>query len=375
MEKPDSEPESDSDDLDPKHEWKVIPPRKVTQEEIKQRLAEHKRWLESGEKSGAQFESDENEDLSGLKFHQAILTRARLSYSHFAGAKFWHAKINLAELDESDLTGANLQSADLTDSQLEGAVLKGAHLSMAILCKANLMTANLTGADLHLAHLQEAKLNDADLRGASVHRAYFDHANVHGANLAGVRGLFGRDRASGLESVHGAEHARYGHPHDYADWSRLRFIRTLRIFAASYYAFIGISIYALSVRWYNDNVRNWHQWAAEHVGQTTTHWPGLVQRIPTLPVARQFGFTLLAILLLAVASTVFVIRCPEPIKEATETRWTRELRNALIEYRSAMYSGFVSRYVCAACFLIGGLYTLGYIILKGYEALRFLFQL
>jgi hypothetical protein len=209
----------------------------------------------------------------------------------------------------------------------------------------------------------------ADLSRADLCRATLEDAYVFGTRLLRVRGLFGRDRAGGLATVKEAEWAVYGHKKDYAHWAILRLIGTLRIFGASYAGFIGITAYVSAIRWYNGQVGRWHAWAAQHQDGAVQHWAA---KIPTLPVASHFGWMLAAIGLLVIASTIFAIFCPEPIKEATETRWTRELNQPLIEYRSTMYAGFWRRYICLVCFVVGGGYTARYLVWKGLAAIRFL---
>ena len=94
----------------------------MTQEEIKEVLEKHKRWLE------------ESEDWS--------------------------------EDDRADLYGADLYGADLRGADLRTADLRGADLRAADLRAANLRAANLRGADLRAADLRGADLRGADLYGA-----------------------------------------------------------------------------------------------------------------------------------------------------------------------------------------------------------------
>ena len=77
-------------------------------------------------------------------------------------------------------------------------------------------------------------------------------------------------------------------------------------------------------------------------------------------------------LLLAVAATIYAMFCPGPVKEATETGWTRQLGQTLFEYRSAAYSRISLRYLCATLYAVGGLYTLGYLFSRAWVAARYL---
>ncbi len=101
--------------------------REVSQEELKQILEAHQKWLES----------------DGKVEKRADLTKANLG-------------------------GANLQGANLQGANLKGADLRKADLIFANLRGANLSFAQLQRADLIFAHLQKADLTDAQLQGADL---------------------------------------------------------------------------------------------------------------------------------------------------------------------------------------------------------------
>ena len=77
--------------------------KKITKEELKTILEQHKLWLDSNEKRG------ECADLAG-----ADLTGANLS-----GAILRHADLTGANLISTNLSGANLSGANLTDTILD----------------------------------------------------------------------------------------------------------------------------------------------------------------------------------------------------------------------------------------------------------------
>ena len=148
---------------------------------------------------------------------------------------------------------------------------------------------------------------------------------------------------------------------------------TLRIFGASYAAFIAITIYVLMAKWWNGKLTGLKAWAAEPAHDAAARfWVGVVDWLPQLPTPARFGWQLLMLGVLALGATVFVAVCPEIIKEATESRWTRELNQPLIEYRSAMYSQAFWRNLCALFYAVGGGYTLYYIGARGFEAIQYL---
>ncbi len=122
--------------------------RAVSQEELKQILEAHQKWLESDGKEGK----------------QADLTRANLQ-------------------------GANLQEADLSDANLQGAILSDANLQ-----EANLLGANLQRANLRYANLQGVNFRESSLSGLPhIPLSYFagsnPPANLRGADLRHAKGL------------------------------------------------------------------------------------------------------------------------------------------------------------------------------------------
>ncbi len=122
--------------------------REVSEEELRQILAAHETWLETGGEEG------EPADLSR------------------------------ANLQGADLGFANLQSANLRSAKLQGAFLFGASLQ-----EADLAGANLQGAKLISANLQGANLNDADLQGTDLFRANLQGAYLLGADLTKAKNL------------------------------------------------------------------------------------------------------------------------------------------------------------------------------------------
>ncbi len=109
--------------------------REVTEEDLRQILAAHETWLETG----------------GEKGKQADLSRTDLQ----------EANLRLADLQEADLRGANLQEANLRLADLQEADLRDAKLQKALLGFANLQGANLRDADLQGANLRGADLTKA----------------------------------------------------------------------------------------------------------------------------------------------------------------------------------------------------------------------
>ena len=148
---------------------------KMTKEELKTILEQHKLWLDSNAKKG-KCAILSNVDLSGADLYGAYLRGADLSGADLSGAD-----LEYANLTGADLTRANLTYTDLSDVDLIGADLTGADLT-----SADLTRANLTGAKLYGAYLYGADLTDADLTGANLYGADLICAELIGADLTGA---------------------------------------------------------------------------------------------------------------------------------------------------------------------------------------------
>ena len=230
---------------------------------------------------------------------------------------------------------------------------------------ASLLEADLNGAHLLSASLAKARLVGTRLNNAVLNKANLAQANIQNARLIGTKGLFGSNRAVNMVTVENVESAVFAHNRDKVPWSSpfLRSIGTLRLFGISNAAWIGIILYAAGVRWYNRGLTAMQEWAGGEQGA----W---VQQLPSLPTSPWLGWQLIMLVVLAIGATLYLALCPDLVKENTETKWTRELKEPLIEYRSAMYSQTIGRYLCLVCYAIGGGYTLVYLAWRVLVAIK-----
>lgn len=185
--------------------------RKITQEELSQVLAEHKKWIDSDGKEGAQADLSSC-DLKDANLQDANLQGTNLQGANLQDARFWAANLQGANFSGAILNGANLLDAELQNAGFMGAnlgdaYLEGANLKQAFLRDANLRGAYCEGADFSWAILQEANLCEcklqrailcgvnlslsslalADLSGADLSGANIDHANVSGWTITGIK--------------------------------------------------------------------------------------------------------------------------------------------------------------------------------------------
>ena len=92
--------------------------RKITEEELKKILENHKHWLEEDCEDWGNMRADlSGADLSDADFSAADLIGAKLS-----GADLRMANLSGADLIGADLSGANLSGADFNRADLSGAI-------------------------------------------------------------------------------------------------------------------------------------------------------------------------------------------------------------------------------------------------------------
>jgi uncharacterized protein YjbI with pentapeptide repeats len=157
--------------------------------------------------------------LSGVRLHDADLSKLDLSEADLSGAILRSADLSGADLSETDLSEADLSAAELSWAVLSGADLSGADLSETDLYVADLSGADLSGARLSGANLSAADLSgadmgdgiylfDADLIGADLSGANLSGASLSGADLSGAS-LSGADLSgANLSDVKGVTEER-----------------------------------------------------------------------------------------------------------------------------------------------------------------------
>ncbi|MFI4882519.1 MAG: pentapeptide repeat-containing protein [Phycisphaerales bacterium JB064] len=263
--------------------------------------------------------------------------------------------------------------------------------------------ANFTQCSFRQCSFREVELNgttfdNTSLRGSQFHLVRLSSVKLSEVDLSNIKGLFGPNRAfahdSGIKDHH-TESARFHRPwkirkgfigivdravdlleRHAAHWERLRTIGQLRLFGVSYLAVIAITSYTLFARWHNTRVVSSARAAAERARQTGEDdmWATLLGALPQLPTPAHLGYQLAATAALAIAATIYALWCPNEVREATEVGWTRRMGQPLWEYRSAKWSRAWARYSCLVLFLIGGAYTLWYLVARAGSAVVYLLQ-
>lgn len=218
--------------------------KKIPDEELKNRLSAHERWLEGDKNRDDRIDFSELDlrgvDLSKAKLAYAYLRFSDLSQARLIGTDLSHADLVHVNLEDACLAGAKLTEASLGNARMSGArcscqvmrgeqrvthigkvTLRKATMAGAILTRANFHQADLSGADLQNtdltgvglvgadlsaalvqnsnltgANLLTANLADADFRGSSLHNINLKMVNLDNANLRNCRGSFFLDDTS-----------------------------------------------------------------------------------------------------------------------------------------------------------------------------------
>ncbi len=341
-------------------------------------------------------------DISGLDMSGANLNNCKFTEATAIGTVL--AKTKGTDLVKATVDGAaSFSGATLTDATLSGIDFTHCDLAGAILHK---VTANdcrfghkLDGAEFHDAknlnrtifdfsrqeihvsfkradfsgaQISGVALGHVDFSGAKMYRATLQSLDFSKVKLLGVKGffdsktpVFGSGNVNQEDAV--VKSYRLSPP-----WSLCRAIGSMRLFAVSYAAIIAIILYAMAARFYNGHVDEWQAWATEHGEGPVEAWSSLLLRLPRVDLPRHVAVQMGFLGLLAIGATLFAVRCPNTIKEATETHWTRGLRQQLIEYRVADFSRPLSRYACSVFFGLGVIWTLGYLLFRACGALIYL---
>ena len=134
----------------------------MTQEEIKEILDNHRKWLTdktTGKGADLRFANLEDADLRFANLEDADLSNADLRYADLRYADLRYADLRNVNLSNADLRFANLEDADLRFANLEDADLRYADLS-----NAELRFANLSNADLRFAKLENTIGNGMEIK-------------------------------------------------------------------------------------------------------------------------------------------------------------------------------------------------------------------
>ena len=150
--------------------------RKITEQELKEILEKHEKWLRDEE-------GGERADLSNVDLSYVNLEGVDLSNANLSNANLSNVDLSYAKLEGANLSNANLSNVDLPYANLSNVGLYNANLSNANLSNTDLYNANLSNANLSYAKLSNADLEGANLSNVNLYNASLSNANLSNANL------------------------------------------------------------------------------------------------------------------------------------------------------------------------------------------------
>jgi uncharacterized protein YjbI with pentapeptide repeats len=246
----------------------------------------------------------------------------------FVGANLVGAVLSGANLSNVDFSGANLSEARLDDANLSKAIFRRATLKNASLRKANLYNSVLEDADLTLAR--------------------FHGANLKRATLSNVR--FDPKAHNVFED--GTDQMELGSRDKVINWSLLRFIGKLPLFAISWTAF-GISLATIkAIDYANNNIE-------------------MFRNVPIRPSYDMLWFIVLTFSLV-IGSSIYKFFCPARIQEFSEAEWVDIHGHPRMQYIADKTSRRLAQWPTLIFTAFGGLVALLMIGGKLLIAVRYL---
>ena len=131
------------------------------------------------------------QNLKGISFQRADLSKAIFSGSDLTGSNFGNAVLEGVDLTGTNLSNAELPSANLSKCTLDNAtlrnsVLKSANLKNSSMKEIDLSDADLENVDLTNCNLLKANLRNAVIIGADLRSAKLQNADLRNTRMEGI---------------------------------------------------------------------------------------------------------------------------------------------------------------------------------------------
>jgi hypothetical protein len=253
--------------------------------------------------------------------------------------------------------------------------------------RCNAARANFYG-QLTSSHFQACNLSESNFRFAEVRNVLIDECLVTGMVLdnSKVHGLklkrpIGAETLVGIPRSLSPEDDSIDEPElDLIDrlmtWDRLRFVRTLKLFAVSYTAIIFTPLILLFIEIWNYSL-SLGQAALKELDHGDSLYKILnrvIHGIPNLSVPGNTALFFVGSCLLALASTLFVLACPARVREFGPQQWQDEIRGSPLSYMPYTWSRKVLRVLVWLLLIAGGALAGSVVLLKVGQAVAFLLE-
>lgn len=310
--------------------------RTVSDSDLKTIRESHRLWLETDSEQG----------------QQADLSRCDFRGRELQGFPF----------DKGCFYGADFTNARLHDSQFSQAVCR-----RAIFVRAKFIgDPSFARGDFRRANFRLATASSPTKM-----------RSINNAILVGTQGLFGAERLRfRLEFARGSEPIvqRWKHLRVWGDapsWWHIGFAGRLPFFGLSNVTLIGILAYAAAARWYNRQLVGLVERAEN--GEVSATLDTLASVLVPAPAPSHLGRMLVALIALTIASVIYSLKCPDCVREYSQTAWEASKDRDPIEYISANYSRLLWRWAAGLLYTGGIGYTALYVVRRVQEAVAFFY--
>jgi hypothetical protein len=326
--------------------------------------------------SGPPMSTTISGDLTNADLRDRDLRQFQFSNVDFRGAALdgciFHRVIE-CRFEGACLAGIRVQSDPLSSNSgsmfkcdFRGVNLHGLDLSRVNLRESDFSNANLIGCNLEQTYLEGCKFYNADVRNSWVKRAHVSAEFLWAKNVPFVKHLDAvvpvNISSDDLAVLHLKPAERW------ASWRMIRTIGQLPLFGLSSATVAGVLIFFGFVSIYNyfvDKLNNLaYQPSGKPVAQVLYPYSIGVLDWP-IPVAA---------LLLAIASAIYLAKCPPRIKENTITYWTDVIGREALHYMALAWESRYWRVVCGIFYVIGGALGLTGVLYKLTRVFMFMWQ-
>lgn len=220
----------------------------------------------------------------------------------------------------------------------------------------------MTGANFSLADVNKVLLEDCLISGLVL-----ENSRISGLS---IKHPIGAESLVGIPRTLSPEDDRLESPElhiidSLMGWDKLRFVRTLKLFAVSYTAMIFTPLILICIVIWNDAVLLGRT-AIDQANSTEPYYKAFkhfIDGVPVLSAPENTTLFFAGSCMLAAASTLFVLACPARVREFSAQKWLDEVRGSPISYFPYTWSRALARVLVWALLLAGGALA-GWVILS-----------
>jgi hypothetical protein len=151
----------------------------------------------------------------------------------------------------------------------------------------------------------------------------------------------------------------------YLSWEHLRTYGRLPLFGISLSVLLFIPSVFFLLAVYNDQIAHWqHILHNQQVPAQLAAYETVVASLRPLPLPALSFWLLISTGLLGFASLVFSLSCPPRVREFSLEQWMHEFGRPAYQYPAFSWSNRPIKAIVGPCYVIGGLGTLGILVIK-----------